>query len=116
MREKVYPHSYRVVITDLSGGLEKAFEIYVPAFNVRLFGNTVEKALKNYMEFFDKEIRQRKKQKIPMPLPDFKPDTIKRVLLRIPTRLYEKIMELAKKEGKSFNRFVVTLLEKYLKN
>ncbi|MFH0820520.1 MAG: hypothetical protein V1908_01975 [Candidatus Peregrinibacteria bacterium] len=50
--EKIYPHSYKLIITDLSGGLEKAFEIYVPAFKARLKGNTVERAIKRYMIFF----------------------------------------------------------------
>ena len=114
MIEKIYPHSYKLVITDLSGGLKKAFEIYVPALKAHVSGETIEDALKAYMIFFDNEVKWRKKKKIAMPVPDSKPDVIKKVLLRIPMGLYLKISELAKREGKSFNSYVTTVLENYL--
>ena len=113
MPEKLYPHSYKLIITDLSGGLEKAFEIYVPAFDAIVFGDTVEKALEGYFGYFDSEVKRRKKEKIPMPKPDFLPDVIRQIPLRIPTSIYQKILKAAKKKKQSFNRYVTELLENY---
>lgn len=112
MAEKIYPHSYKLVITDLSGGKKEAFEIYVPAFRAHVFGDTIAEALEGYVGFFDDEVKLRKKKGIPMPKPDSKPDMIKQVPLRIPERTYRRIAEVAKKEGQSFNRFVANLLDK----
>lgn len=109
--EKVYPHSYKLELIDLSGGKEEAFEIYVPAFKAHIFGDTIEEALEGYMQFFDEEVALRKKKKISMPMPDSKSDLIKQIPLRIPNRVYQSISEKAKKEGQSFNQFVAHLLE-----
>lgn len=110
-QEKIYPHSYKLVITDLSGGKKEAFEIYVPAFKAHIFGDTIAEALKGYMQFFDEEVELRKKKKIFMPKPDYKSDEIKQVPLRLSESVYQRISEKAKKEGKSFNSFVAKLLE-----
>ncbi|GEM_PF-2283952 len=112
--EKVYPHSYKLVITDLSGGQEKAFEIYVPAFKAHIFGDTIAEALKGYMQYFDEEVEIRKKKKIAMPRPDYKSDEIKQVPLRLSEQIYQGISAKAKKQGQSFNSFVAHLLERVL--
>ncbi len=111
MKEKIYPHSYKLEIIDLSGGKEEAFEIYVPAFKAHVFGDTIQEALKGYLGFFDEEVKLRKKEGRSMPTPDSSPDIIKQVPLRIPGRIYKRISEAAKKEGHSFNSYVTKMLE-----
>ena len=116
MTKKIHPHSYKLVITDLSGGLEEAFEIYVPAFKAHIFGDTIAEALEGYIGYFDDEVKRRKKKNIPMPKPDSLPDVIKQVPLRIPERIYQRISEAAKKEGRSFNSYVAGVLENLAAN
>jgi hypothetical protein len=111
MSKKIHPHSYKLVITDLSGGLEEAFEIYIPALKAHIFGDTINEALDGYIGYFDDEVKRREKKGISMPRPDSVPDVIKQVPLRIPERVYQRILETAKKEGRSFNSFVAGVLE-----
>ena len=113
MSQNIYPHSYKIVITDLSGGKKEAFEIYVPALDAIIFGDTIDEALEGYLGYFDSEVKRRKKEGIPMPPSDSKPDMVKQVPLRLPQRVYQRVSENAKKQGQSFNRFVVNLLESF---
>ncbi|MBI5412447.1 hypothetical protein HZA43_04770 [Candidatus Peregrinibacteria bacterium] len=107
-----HPHDYKIEIIKLHDGDQDGFEFYVPAFRAHIYGDTTEEALEGYLGYFDSEIKRRKKEGIPMPKPDSKPDMIRQVPLRIPQRVYQRISETAKKQGQSFNRFVVNLLEK----
>lgn len=111
MSKRIYPHSYKLEITDLSGGKEEAFEIYVPALDAYIFGDTIAEALEGYLAFFDDEVKLRKKEGRLLPKPDFDKDIIKQVPLRVPERIYKRISKVAKKEGRSFNSFVTHLLE-----
>ena len=111
LSQKIYPHSYKLIITDLSGGKEKAFEIYVPALDAIIFGDTIAEALEGYMGYFDDEIKLRRREGRPMPKPDYRSDEIKQVPLRLSEQTYQRISEKAKKQGHSFNSFVAHLLE-----
>lgn len=111
MKSKLYPHSYKLIITPIRDGDQKGFEIYVPALDAHVYGDTINEALEGYIGFFYDEVKYRRKKGIPMPQPDDQADKVKQVPLRIPTRVYQRISEQAKKQGQSFNSFVTHLLE-----
>ena len=43
---------YKIIIRDISEGKGEAFEAYVPAFDSRNFGDTIDEALKSYFVYF----------------------------------------------------------------
>lgn len=107
----ITPNSYKIVIRDISEGRGEAFEVFVPAFCAYNFGDTIEEAIKSYYLYFKSESKRRKKEGIPMPLPDIIPQKMKQIPLRISENTYEKVAARAEEHGLSFNRFVQSLLE-----
>jgi len=104
------PHFYKIMLRDISEGQGEAFEAYVPAFDSHNFGDTIEDALKAYYKYFASELKHRKKDGIEMPKPDAFEERMKQVPLRLPESIYEKNVQKAKEQGKSFNAFVTAVL------
>lgn len=102
---------YKFIVRDASEGRGEAFEVFVPAFDNRNFGNTIGKAFESYYAYFEDEIKRRNELKIPMPKSDIINEKTKQIPLRLPESVYEKAASKAKEKGLSFNGFVSGMLE-----
>ena len=109
--KELKPHHYRVVLRDISDGEQEGFDAYIPAFMAHCFGDSILEALESYYIYFEDEKDRRKEEGIPMPTPDSITEKTKQVPLRLPESTYERLANMAKNQGTSFNRLVIGILE-----
>jgi len=108
--KELKPHSYKLILRDISEGDQEGFEIFVPAFHAHCYGDTIDGALESYYIYFEDEEKRRKKKGIEMPKPDVKPQALRQVPLRLPQDIYDQAVSVAKRRGMSFNALVTDLL------
>jgi len=104
------PFHYRIILKDISEGKSESFEAYVPAFHAYNFGNSPDEALEAYKIYFISEKKRRDDNLIAMPQPDIMLKQ-KQVPLRLNINLYERVVDLARRRGMSFNKYVGKVLE-----
>lgn len=104
---KKKPIQYDYYVHSISDDDEQAYQAIIPAFDSAVvFGDTLEELEDGIRFTIDSEIKERKKQKKPVPAPEKNTKFNGKILIRISPFLHEQIAVEAKANGKSVNKYV----------
>ncbi len=98
---------YKYIVTNIGSAKEPAYKAFVPAINCIVFGGDAKELEDGIRESIDIEIKELKRQKLPIPKPEYSEQKSGKLVLRIRPELHARLSLEAMTYGKSLNSYIV---------
>ncbi len=102
---------YDFLVHNISEGKEHGYMAIVPAFNNAIvFGKDLKELEEGISFSIETEIQELKKAKKPIPKPDHKSKFSGKLVIRIDTKLHERLSRESKARQMSLNKYIEGIL------